>query len=543
MARRVLAERARTRSIDAQAIARLVEFVMKQPEAPRRLDALWSLHQLGAFSDELSWQLLRDTNAYVRGWVVQLRSEQGLPPGRWEEELVRLAKSDDSPVVRRYCASAVPRAPEDVAWKTIEALAQHSEDATDRNLPLLIWQGLAPRMTNQIDRAFSLAQATHVPLLADLIYWNASRLSDDGLSRVLNLFQTQPVEKQSVMLAGLALATDGKANVRMPASWPGIATNLYTSADRRTRQQAERLGGLFGDRSIHPRLRQVVANQKADLNERQHAFGILRNSQDTASAPVFLALLDDTAMRSAVIPALGRLDAPAVSEALLARFSGFSREDKSAALHTLTSHTSLAVPLLEAVAAKRLPRTDLTAFHIRQLSQLNDPQVTELLARTWGRISSGTKDKQALIARLDKAFTEAPLWAYSEAEGKRHFQTLCASCHQIKGEGNRIGPELTGAGSHGIRYHLENIIDPNAVVGQDYQMIMITPRNGDVISGLLETETAESLTVRTINDRVTIAKKDVAERRLTDQSMMPEGLLEPFGERQQIELLKFLIAN
>ncbi len=135
------------------------------------------------------------------------------------------------------------------------------------------------------------------------------------------------------------------------------------------------------------------------------------------------------------------------------------------------------------------------------------------------------------------------LWAFSEVEGKKHFDLLCASCHQLNGEGNRIGPELTGAGANGVRYFIENIVDPNAVIGNDYQMIMVETRDGELVSGILERETEDALTIRTTTDSVLVSKREILERTLAAQSMMPEGLILPLNERQQIELLKFLTRN
>ncbi|MEI6358204.1 MAG: hypothetical protein WCP53_14050 [Verrucomicrobiota bacterium] len=43
-----------------------------------------------------------------------------------------------------------------------------------------------------------------------------------------------------------------------------------------------------------------------------------------------------------------------------------------------------------------------------------------------------------------------------------------AACHRIGEDGVRPGPELTGAGKHGVRCFLENVIDPVAVVGADF---------------------------------------------------------------------------
>jgi len=135
------------------------------------------------------------------------------------------------------------------------------------------------------------------------------------------------------------------------------------------------------------------------------------------------------------------------------------------------------------------------------------------------------------------------LWAYSANDGRKHFQKLCSQCHRLGNEGARLGPELTGAGKNGIRYFLENIIDPNAVVGADFRMTTVETRGGDVISGLLVGETPSAVTIRTIAGESVVAKTDIAQRNTSDKSLMPEGLLEALSDREQLELLKYLTSN
>src|SRR5262249_13867930 len=147
------------------------------------------------------------------------------------------------------------------------------------------------------------------------------------------------------------------------------------------------------------------------------------------------------------------------------------------------------------------------------------------------------------IAKLENVFNEAPLWAYSASAGRQHFQKLCAQCHRLGDEGTRLGPELTGAGKHGIRYFLENIIDPDAVIGTDFQATVVETKNGESVSGLLANETASAITLRTTAGDLVIAKSDIKERTLGAKSLMPEALLDSLNEREQIELLKFLTTN
>jgi putative heme-binding domain-containing protein len=254
-------------------------------------------------------------------------------------------------------------------------------------------------------------------------------------------------------------------------------------------------------------------------------------------------LLDDNSFRAPAINLLARFDDTEISAALLKRFTNFAAADRTAALQALTSRPSFALALLDAVAAGQLPRDQLTAFHITRLLNLKNAEVDKRVTAAWGRIQKSSAEKQAQIAKLEKVFNEAPLWAFNAGAGRQHFQKLCMSCHRLGNEGTQLGPELTGAGKHGVRYYLENVIDPNAVIGTDFQMTSVETKDGETLSGLKVNETASAITLRTTTGETVVPKSGIISRRLGEQSLMPEGLLESLTEREQIELLKFLTTN
>jgi putative heme-binding domain-containing protein len=254
-------------------------------------------------------------------------------------------------------------------------------------------------------------------------------------------------------------------------------------------------------------------------------------------------LLDDPAFRSRAISLLARFDTPEVPPALIDRFMGFPVEARAAAMGALTSRPAYALALLDAVAAGKIGRDQLTAFHVRQLTQLKDAEVDRRVAAVWGRFGSTSGEKVAQIGKLEAIFNEAPLWAYDGRAGGEHFKKLCASCHQMQGEGRRLGPELTGAGRNGVRYYLENIIDPNAVIGTDYQMTTVETRSGEITSGIVAGETSGTVTLRTATEEVVIPKSEIVQRATSESSLMPEGLMDSLNEREQIELLKFLTTH
>jgi putative membrane-bound dehydrogenase-like protein len=529
-------------SVDPKARKLLAEMAKSDPSPTRRLRGLWAANAVGEFSFALSRATRTDPDEFVRAWTVRLWTDQDMNPAV-EHELVRLAKQDPSPVVRLHLASAIQRVTEKTAWEIAEALAKRGEDRVDRNLPPLLWHGLAQRMPKNLDRAFALAARTPIPQLADWIYSYAATLESDGLNRAVVELGNSDAAALPRRLAGLWLALETRGRVVMPSAWKSIAQKLYANKDPRIQRQTERIAAVFGDDSMFPRLRDVLANGGTDAEARKHAFAVLSRALDRASLPIFVRLLDDAIFRPQAINLLARFDAPEIPDALISRFQGFSATERAAALNTLTGRASFALGLLDAVASGRLKRDQLTAFHVRQLTQLKSAEVDKRVAGTWGRINPSPAEKQQQIARLEKVFDEAPLWAYDAEAGRQRFQKLCAQCHRVGSEGVRLGPELTGAGRNGIRYFLENIIDPNAVIGADFQMTTVETRGGDVVSGLIVSETPATLAIRTTADQITIPKTDIAQRTTSDKSLMPEGLLESLSDREQLELLKFLTSN
>lgn len=541
-ARRLLHERAQAAPIDPNVAGMIGGLFANHVDPAIRLRALLTASAIGHFTDAVADRCINDPDEYIRGWGIRLSTDQGEPSSQMQAIMVRLAKTDPSPVVRLHLASAIQRVPNETAWRIAEALSQHGEDREDRNIPLLLWDGLAQRMPNNLDRAFAIAAHTLLPQLSDWIYWYAST-QPAGLDRVISRLPATSGEDQRRLLAGIELAIESKPNLPMPPAWKEVASRLYTVEDRRVRWQAERLAAAFGDDSMFPRLREALADHSAEPDLRRHAFEVLSRASDRSSLPVFLGLLGDNLFRSKAINLLARFDSSEISAALLQRFDSFSQTDRAAALNTLTSRASFALALLDAVASGKFKRDQLTAFNVRQLTELKNPEVDRRVTASWGRILATPAEKQVQIAKMERVFNEAPLWAFDARAGHEHFQKLCMQCHRLGNEGARIGPELTGSSRNGIRYFLENIIDPNAVIGADYQMTTVETKAGDVLSGLLVNETPAAVTIRTVTGDTTIAKTAITQRINSEKSMMPEGLLDSLNPREQIELLKFLTGS
>lgn len=541
-ARRLLQERSSMREVEVGAVARLRQTVEAAGSAPAAvLRALWTLHVTGTLDSATLEQALGHDEPRIRAWGVRMATEAAPGGGPFGDRLAGMGATDPSPVVRLALASWLADAPPGRAWQVAEALAAREEDAGDPYLPRMIWFGIAGHVDADVDRAIGLARATGMPDLRDFVHWFAGR-RPEGRERLVAALDERDPDALRRELGLLEFAAGRGGRIDPPPSWAARSAALLDHADPAVRGLARRLGAVFGDATILDGLRATLVDRDADAADRRAAFEQLSRLAGPESAETFRDLLDDPAFRAAVIPLLARFPSASTAEVLLERLGGIDPSERAAAVTTLASHPDMAVPLLEAAAEGAIDRSELTSFHVRQLRALGDARVDRLVAETWGTARETPAERRAVIARFSKAFHEAPLWAYDTGAGRQVFEQVCAVCHSIGGVGGPLGPDLAGAGRNGADYFLENIVDPNAVVGSDYQLQLVTRRDGTVVTGTLENEGADAVTLRTLAGPVTVPAADVAKRETLESSLMPEGILEALSERQVIELLKFLTS-
>ena len=549
-ARLVLAGRAATREISPSAVVRLEQMTVNEKIPANRLRALWTLHGINKLSPAVIKASLEDPSEYVRAWGIQLGVEQAdranglLRVGNLDlgAKLVDMAKSDHSLFVRRYLASAISRTRK-TGWSVAEALCNRADTATDRDLPLLIWQSLAPTVLSDIERALRLAETTKVPAIADYITWYVAANSDDAREKLLASPANHAGPARVRMLETLRFAVRDARNLGAPPAWKNLSKELYSSEDRRVADSAEAIGVAFGDEFAFQQIRKRIADGKLKRDELQRSLRMLSSDSSPDNLPLYLQLLSNQEVAPQVIPLLGRFNSPAVADELLKRLPQLRDASNSAAMEALCGRVNWAHRILDEIHGGALPKAQLTAFYARQMASLGDKSLNLRLEKEWGRLGQSSAETKTEISKLAGAYRTAPLWAYSDEAGATHFKKLCAQCHLPDGQSVALAPKLTGSGAKGIEYVVENILDPNAVIGRDYQARVIVTTEGRVITGLIERESDTSLTIRTLTNSVTIAKSEIDESKISENSFMPEGLLKPLSEREKIELLKFLMRQ
>jgi putative heme-binding domain-containing protein len=423
-------------------------------------------------------------------------------------------------------------------------LLARKEDAHDHNLPLLIWYGLIPVADADPVALARLAVKSELPLTRKLI---ARRLAEDieknptPLDDLLKLTATRPVAFQGDILNGMADGLIGWRKARKPAAWDALATRLANSSDALLRERIRDLSVLFGDGRALEAVKNVALDQAADLNARKAALQTLIDSRAPDLRPLCEQLLKEQFLNSVAARGLAIFDDPEVGLRLVKAYRQFHPSERGQLLSALVSRASFARALLDAVAEGRIPRTGISAFHARQIRSLNDATLNKKLAEAWGELRDSPADKQQLIARWKAQLTPPALAKADLSQGRLVFNTACAACHTLYGEGGKVGPDLTGGGRDNLDYLLENILDPGAVVTADFRMSIVELKDGRVLNGLISAKTERTLTLKTMTETPTVERNEIAGIEESALSLMPEGLLEALPPEQARDLIAYLM--
>lgn len=123
------------------------------------------------------------------------------------------------------------------------------------------------------------------------------------------------------------------------------------------------------------------------------------------------------------------------------------------------------------------------------------------------------------------------------------FATGCASCHRFNGYGGNIGPDLSSVGMRAsVPVLLEDIIEPNALISDQYNSSIVTLNNGETVSGLVVEEQEQVKVYPRNPDQppVIIDKEEVVSIEASEISQMPEGLIDPLNEDELRDLIAYL---
>ncbi|HEU5117617.1 MAG TPA: PVC-type heme-binding CxxCH protein, partial [Isosphaeraceae bacterium] len=544
-ARRILQERAADGRDLPDARNMLIDLFIDADNVPLRLRAMWCLYSIGALDESWLIDRLQDPSEHVRTWAVRLLVDAGTPSERGIKALTRQAERDDSGLVLTFLASALQRLPLDRRWEIASAIAQHQEFSNDPVLPLMVWFGLEPAVTQSPRQAASFAGG---PAFGPLRRFVVRRLAQEedrpnSLTPILQLLaKTNDSALRLELLSGLADVFGTVRQARAPEGWTKTARLLTESGDEPTLVLVRDLSATFGDTDAVEALRSLSADSSADPSARRHAIETLARLRSPGLEALLRRLLTDQAVAADSVRALAAYDDAGTSRMILKVYPTLSKDAQTSALSALASRKSSAEALVKAVQSGQVPRSDVPSFVVRQLRAWKDKPLPSLVEDVWGRERPVSAEARERVEQMKKSMNGNVLSAADPSRGRALFQQTCAQCHKLFGEGGAVGPELTGAQRGDLGYLLENILDPNATLAPDYRMSVFSLEDGRILNGLVAERTEHALSIQTPTERLSVPLDEIEAERTSNTSLMPEGLIDNLKPPQVADLLRYLRA-
>ena len=507
----------------------------KKPEVPFGWRKPWPKADLNGDEHQRALAIRELVQFWPIDLVTGLSHPQAIPDIGWHQAelwkiLVSLAKTEKSAFVRLNLASVLQRLPHLHRPELANALLSHTEDANDSFLSHMVWYGISPL---KADALLEIAKTCSWPKVTR---WIARKLATEpeALNALLAINSSDDV------LEGMAEAFKGIRKAPKPANWdrivvPALAGSVPAKAG--TTKLIRDLSILFGDGRALDDVKQIALDTKADLSARDSALKTLIEARPDDLRELCTKLIDVRGLNTTAARGLALFDDPEIGKQLAKNYRKFA----AGIMDTLVSRPSFAKAMLAEMAAGRIPRAELSAFHARQIRGFNDEGLSKQLIEAWGELRESAADKKELMEKTKARLTPDVLAKANLNQGRMLFTAVCGACHMMYGQGGKIGPDLTGSGRANIDYLIENIADPSGVVSADFRMSQITLKDGRQFSGIVAETNARTLTLRTLAESLTLERSEIVKQDTSPMSMMPEGLFLALQPDQVRDLIAYLM--
>jgi putative membrane-bound dehydrogenase-like protein len=509
-----------------------LESLFADPATPPlgRLHALWTLEGLGSLGEDLMARALVDPDPGIREHALRLsESRLGESPGLRKSVLARV--DDPSPRVRFQLAFTLGEIKDDPALEALSRIAvRDAEDRWTRVAVLSSIPGRSPQLLREIEKskpefleAPSPAALELVRQLADLA--GASR-SEEQVGEWLRL-----------------LAQDAGPE---PARWRLVALSALGPSLRRWGVGLDPLlkkAGVEGPvAQWAARLSQAATDPGRDVAERVNAIELLALMPTPEVARKLEGLLtpkEPQDVQVATVRALASWPGDPSVGRLLAGWPGYTTQVRRAVLGALFARPAQIPVILEKLEKGEIRAVELEAAHRERL--LNHPTASIRERARKLLEAKSTSELDELIAQMSQkifALRGDPL------RGEKVYMTNCSTCHRLNGQGYPVGPALESVRGRDRMALLVDILDPNRAIDPAYQQYVAKTKSGEMISGIIASETPTSLTLKRANaETTTILRRDLDVITAWPASLMPEGIEKNVSAQDFADLLVFLGAS
>lgn len=210
---------------------------------------------------------------------------------------------------------------------------------------------------------------------------------------------------------------------------------------------------------------------------------------------------------------------------------------RQAAVQSLARTQDGARYLLDLAKSEKLP-ADVKLTASSELNLAPWPEIKKLALEILPLPQTANAESLPPISELTKRTGNA-------ARGRTIFESdtaACIYCHVVNGRGTDVGPALSEIGTKlGKDALYQSILDPSSGISFGFEAWSIETKSGDELFGIIASETADDLTVKSQNGVITKVKKsEIARRQKLATSLMPVGLQLTMSTQDLVDLVEYL---
>lgn len=511
-AERLIVERGRKTGFDRALVSSV-------PEA--RIAALWTNLRLGGF-DPVAWNVCAgDGDPAVVRAAARAAAELAPASATAAGKLVSMLRGDER--LRLLALVALGDLPaDDLAVDAVLAAWPALRDPWSRNAALRIASRSVARSFARSPRDLGLELARRA----------AQRRDSAGCSAIA-IALASAKEPATEVLDVLARELPAQARPKLGPELRTALQALLDSVSSEVASAALRLvqswdsKGELADagRKLGGRLAAILADARRERGERTSALATLLTLPERRAAALGEArtLLDPAiALEDGLhlVDVLAGTDDTAAAHVLASAYPALSGKLQDAIFEKLAARASWSGVLLDEIEAQHIDAHTLGAQKQHRLRNSPDAAVAARAQKLFAGGDASSAQIDALIAKLLPE-VEKPGDA---VHGKAVFTENCAPCHTANGAGGKVGPDITGMGSHGAAALLPSILDPSRTVEGAYVEWALTTKDDQLVSGVLARESADSVLLRWNGGEKEVPRSEIEALKNTGRSPMPVGL-------------------
>jgi len=547
-AQRLLADRR-----DRSANERLAK-MLGQNDGQLALESLWALHASGGFDADASQVSLSHKDPFVRMWGVRLLGDLRQVSADQAKQMAALAGTESHAEVRSQLASTALRIPADAALPILWNLASRDADMSDPHIPLLVWWAIENKAvsdTAAVLDLFATEAAWKVPMIRQTIMPRLSRRyaaepTDGNQLALVSLLTSAPgAAERNTLLDGIAAAFEGRriAKLRSELSQALKETDFDPAKAAPSRIAIAARAG--DDQAYKFVLDFITGDDPANKQQRIAYIGLIGQVGEADAVPVLLEVVRSSqrhSVRRAALSALQRFNRQGLGAQIVKLYGQLPSDQnvRETAIDVLSSRQPWALDLLKAVENKQINRSTVDPDIVERLKLHGDTQIDQAIVELWGQTRATSEQRQARIAEVRQILGGSA--SGDLARGKVLFTESCAKCHRLHGNGETVGPELTGYERDNLDFMLLAIIDPSAAIREEFTNFRVLTVDGLVLTGYIKNRGIDTVTIQNgAKGAVVVPLSDIEEGPIAlSESIMPDRLLAEMTAEQVRDLFAYL---